>query len=177
MAALEFLIWEVEHQGYFTDYHLFCWFSSVHLGSVQFSHSVISDSVTPWTAAFKASLSITSSWSLLKFMSIESGTPSYHLILCCPLLLLPSIFPTASVSSLMSQFFTWGGQIIVPSASVLPMNIQDWFLLGLTSLMSFQSKGLSRVFSNITIQKHHFFSTHSPLWPNSHTHTRLLEKP
>ena len=67
--------------------------------SVQFSHSVMSDSVTPWTAAHQASLSITSSWSLLKLMSIKSVMPSNRLILCCPLLLLPSIFPSIRVFS------------------------------------------------------------------------------
>ena len=66
---------------------------------VQFSYSVVSDSVTPWTAAHHASLSITNSWSLLKFMSIELVMPSNHLILCCPLLLLPSIFPSTKVFS------------------------------------------------------------------------------
>ena len=60
--------------------------------------------------------------------------------------------------------------------SVLPMNIQDWFPLGLTSLISLQSKGLSRVFSNITVQKHQFFAAQLSLWPNSHIHTWLLEK-
>ena len=69
------------------------------LPSVQFSHSVVSDSATPWTAACQASLSITNSWSLLKRMSIESVMPSNHLILCHPLLLLPSIFPSIRVFS------------------------------------------------------------------------------
>ena len=72
--------------------------------------------VTPWTAACQASLSITNSWSLLKLMSIESVMPSNHLILCCPLLLLPPIFPSAGSFS-MSQFFTLGGQSIGVSAS------------------------------------------------------------
>ena len=87
--------------------------------------------IIPWTAARQASLSFTISWSLLKFMSIESVMPSNHLGLCQPLLLLPSIFP-ASGSFLMSQVFTSGGQSIGVSAStsVLPMNIQDWFPLG-----------------------------------------------
>ena len=71
----------------------------VQFSSVQFSLSVVSDSATPWTAARQASLSITSSWSLLKLMSIESVMPSNHLILCCPLLLLPSIFPSTRVFS------------------------------------------------------------------------------
>ena len=82
--------------------------------------------VTPWTAAHQASLSITSSRKLLKLMSIKSVIPSNHLILCHPLLLLPSVFPSIRVFS-MCQFFTSGGQSIGASASapVLPMNIQD----------------------------------------------------
>ena len=79
----------------------------------------------------------------------------------------------------MSQFVTSGGQSIGGSAlvSVLPMNIQDWFPLGLNGLISLKSKGLSRVFSNTTIQKHQFFSAQLSLWSNSHIHTWLLEKP
>ena len=76
----------------------------------------------------------------------------------------------------MSQLFTSGGQSIRPSASVLPMNIQGWFSLGLTGLISLLSKGLSRVFSSTTILKHQFFSTQPTLWSNSHINTRLLEK-
>ena len=85
-------------------------------------------------------------------------------------------FP-ASGSFLISQVFTSGGQSIGASASVLPMTIQDWFPLGWTGLISLQSKGLSRVFSNTTVQKHQFFGTQDSLWPNSHIHTWLLEKP
>ena len=87
-------------------------------------------------------------------------------------------FP-ASGSFLISQFFASGGQSIgaLASASVLPMNIQGWFPLGLTSFISLQSKGLSRVFSNTTVQKHPFFGTQLSLWSNSHIHTWLLEKP
>ena len=110
---------------------------------------------TSWTAACQASLSITSSWSLLKLMSIESVMPSSHLILCRPLLLLPSTFPSIRVFS--NEFFTSGSQSIGASASVLPMNIQDWFHLGWTGWISLLSKGLSRVFSNSTVQKHNFF--------------------
>ena len=115
---------------------------------------------TPWTAACQASLSITNSRSLLIFTPIESVMPSNYLILCHPLLLLPTIFPSIRVFP-MSQFFTSGGQSIGVSAtaSVLPMNIQDWFPLELTDLMSLQSKRLSRVFSNTTVQKHQFFGT------------------
>ena len=100
--------------------------------------------VTPWTAALQASLSITNSWSLLKLMSIESVMPSDHLILCRPLLLLPQSFP-ASGSFPMSLFFTSDSHSIgvSASASVLPMNIQAWFPLGLTGLISLQSKGLA----------------------------------
>ena len=113
--------------------------------------------VTPWTAAHQASLSITNSWSLLKLMPIESVMPSNHLILCWPLLLLQS-FPAAK-SFLMSQFFTLGGQSsgVSASTSVLPMNIQDWSPSEWTGWIFLQSKGLSRVFSNTTVQKHQFF--------------------
>ena len=85
-------------------------------------------------------------------------------------------FPTSG-SFLMSQLFTSGGQSIGTSASVLPMNIQDWFPLGLTGLISLKSKGLLRVFSNTTVQKHRFFSTQPSLWSSSHIHTWLLGKP
>ena len=117
---------------------------------------------TPWTAACQASLSITNSRSLLKLMSIELVMPSNHLILCCPLLLLPSIFPSIRVFSkfsFWSQFFTSGSQSvgISASASILPMNIYDWFPLWLAGSISLQSKGLSRMFSNTTVQKHQFF--------------------
>ena len=101
----------------------------------------------PWTAACWASLSITNSQSLAKLMSMESVMPSNHFILCRPLLLLPSVFPSIR-SFLMSWLFTSGGQSIKASASVLLMNNQDWFPLGLTGLISLQSKGISRVFSN-----------------------------
>ena len=125
--------------------------------------------VTPWTAERQASLSITNSWSLLRLMS-ESVMPSNHHILCRPLLLPLSVFPPASSSFPKSQFFTLGGQSIgvSVSTSVLPMNIQDLFPLGLTGLVSFQSKGLSRVFSNNTIQRLQLFSSQLSL---SHTHT------
>ena len=114
---------------------------------------------TPWTAARQASMSITNSQSLLELMSIESVMPSNHLILCCPLLLLPLILPSIRVFP-MSQLFTSGDQSIGVSAStsVLPMNTQDRSPLEWTGWISLQSKGLSRVFSNTTVQKHQFFS-------------------
>ena len=101
-----------------------------------------------------------------------------HLTLCCPLLLLPSVFP-GSGSFLMSQLFPSGGQSIgvSTSSSLLPMNIRDLFPLGLTGLISLQSKRLSRVFSNTTIWKHQFFGTQLSLWSNSDICTWLLEKP
>ena len=85
----------------------------------------------------------------------------------------------ASWSLPMSQFFASGGQSIgvSASASVLPMNIQDWFSLGWTDWISLQSKGLSRVFSNPMVQMHQFLGTQLSLWSNSHIHTWLLEKP
>ena len=114
---------------------------------------------TPWTAACQASLSITNSQSLLNLMSIESVTPFNHLILCLvPFSSRLQSFP-ASGSFQMSQFFASGGQSrgVSASASVLPVNIQDWFPLGWTDWISLQSKGLSRIFSNTTVQKHQFF--------------------
>ena len=132
---------------------------------------------TPWTAACKSSLSFSISLSLLKLMSIESVMPSKHLILCCPLYSCLQSFP-ASGFFLMSQIFASGGQCIgvSASASVLPMNIQDWFPLGRSSLISLQSKGLSRVFSNTTVQKHQFFGAQLSSQSNSHIHTWLLGK-
>ena len=114
---------------------------------------------------------------LLKLMFIESVMPSNHLILCHPLLLLPSIFPSIRFFQI-SQFFTSGGQSIgvSASASVLPMNIQDWFPLGWTGWISLQSKGFSSVFSNTAVQKHQFFGSQLSLWSNSHIHTWLLGK-
>ena len=131
--------------------------------------------VIPWTTAHQASLSITNSRSLFKLMSIKSVMPSNHLILCHPLLLLPSIFPSIRVFSNDLALYS---QSIAASAlvSVFPMNIQGWFPLGLTDLISLLSKGFSRVFSS-TIQKHQFFGAQPSSWSNSHIHTWLLEKP
>ena len=113
---------------------------------------------TPWIAARQASLSITNFQSSLKLMSIESVMPSSHLILCLPLLLLSSIFRSIRVFSNALDLHIRGPSIgASTSASVLPMNIRGWFPLGLTGLISLQSKGLSRVFSSPTVQKHQFF--------------------
>ena len=133
---------------------------------------------TPWVAALQASLSLTNSRSSPKLMSIESVMPSSHLILCCPFSSCPQSLP-ASRSFPMSQLFPWGGQSIgvSASASVLPMNIQDQYPLGWTGWISLQSKGLSRVFSNTTVQKHQFFGAQPSSQSNSHIHTWLLWKP
>ena len=118
----------------------------------------MSNSLQPYGLQHARPESITNSQSLLKLMSIELVMPSNHLILRHPLLLLSSIFP-ASGSFLMSQFFASSGQSLGVSAStsVLPMTIQDRFPLRWTGWISLQSKGLSRVFSNTTVQNHQFF--------------------
>jgi len=125
----------------------------IQFSSVQ-SFSCVWLFATPWIAARQASLSITISQSSLKSMSIELVMPSSHLILCCPLLLLPQSLP-ASESFPMSQLFTWGSQSIGVSAlaSFLPKKSQDWSHLEWTGWISLQSKGLSRVSSNTTVQK------------------------
>ena len=128
---------------------------------------------TPWTAAYHALLSSSISWSLLRFMPVQSVMLSKCLILYCPLLNFCLQSFSASGSVPLNQLFT---SSIGASASVLPVTIQDWFPLGLTGLISLMSKGLSRVFST-EVQKHQCFHTQSSLWPNSHIHTWLLEKP
>ena len=111
---------------------------------------------TPWTAAHQASLSITNSRSSLRLMSVEWEIPTHHLI---PFSSHLQSFP-ASGSFPMSQFIASGVQSVGVSAStsVLPMNIQDWYPLGWTGWISLQSKELSRVFSNTTVQKHQWFA-------------------
>ena len=122
-------------------------FSSVQLLScVQFF-------ATPWTAAHHTSLSITNSWSLLKLMSIESVMPSSHLILCCPLLLLPSIFPASVLCIRWPKYWSFIFSIS-PSNEYSELISFRW-----TDWISLQSKGLSRVFSNTMVQKHPFFGS------------------
>ena len=130
--------------------------------SVQFSRSVISNSVTPWTALRQASLSIAISRSFLKLMSIESVMPSNHLILYRPLLLLSSIFPSTRVFSKESALhIRWPEYWASVLASVLSMNIQGWHPSEFTGLISLLSKGLSRVFSNTSFltQFSHLYMT------------------
>jgi len=139
-------------------------------GSVHFSRSVVSDSLrphglqyarppcpSPTPGAYSNSCPLSRWWCHATISHLQS---------------LP-----ASGSFPVSQFFASGGQSIGTSASVLPMNIQDWFPLGLTGLISLQSKGLSRVFSNTTVQKHQFFKAQLCLWSNYHVLTWLLEEP
>ena len=131
--------------------------------SVQFSHSVVSDSLRPHEpqhAKPPCPSPITNLLTnLLKLSSIESVMPPNYLILCRPFLLSPSIIPSIRVFSNESVLPSGGHNIAVSaSASVLPVNIQDWFPLGWTGWISLQSKGLSRIFSNTTVQKHQFFS-------------------
>ena len=115
----------------------------------------MSDSVTPWTAARQATLSIANLWGFLKLMSIESVMPSNHLIFCRHVLLRPSIFPSIRVFSKESVLHSRWPKYWIFSFSISPsMNIQNWFPLGLTSWISLQSKGCSKVFCNTTVQKH-----------------------
>ena len=149
----------------------------INISSVQ-SLSHVRLFATPWTAACQASL---------PSPTPEACSNSCPLSQWCHPTILSSVIPyssclescLASGSFQMSQFFTSGSQSIgaSASASVLPMNIQDWFPLELTGLISLQSKGLSRVFSNTTVQKYQFFSAQLSLWSNSHIHTWLMEKP
>ena len=138
-----------------SEFSLITWgFSSVQLLSRVLLFA------TPWTKEYQASLSITNSWSPPKLMSIELVMPSNHLILCHPLLLPPSIFPSIRVFSNESTLhIRWPSIGVSASTSVLPMNTQDQSPLGWTGWISLQSKGLSRVFSNTRVQKHQFFGT------------------
>ena len=147
--------------------------------SVQFSHSVVSNSLRPHESQHTRP-------------PCPSPTPAVHPNPCplsrwchptisssvIPCSSFPQSFP-ASGSFLMSQLFASGDQStgVSASTSVFPMNIQDWFPLEWTGWISLQSKGLSRVFSNTTVPKHQFFGTQISLWSNSHIHTWPLENP
>ena len=151
--------------------------SIINFSSVQ-SFSRVWLFATPWTAIHQASLSITNSWSLLKLMSIKSVMRSNHLIFCSSLLLPPSIFSSIRVFSVESVLrIRWPKIGASASVSVLPMNTQGWFPLGLTGLTSLKSKGLSRVFSNTTVQKHQFFGAQLSSQSNCNIHTWPLKKP
>ena len=148
----------------------------LHLSLVQFSSITQSCSTlcNPMNCSMPGFLVHHQLLELLKFMSIALVMPPNHLFLCCPPSRVQSF--SASGSFPVSCFFASGGQGIGVSASVLPMNSQGWFPFGLTGLISFQSKGLRRVFSSITVWKHWFFCT-QPLWSNSHILLWLVEKP
>ena len=132
---------------------------------------------TPWIAAHQASLSITNSRSSLRLTSIESVMPSSHLILCCPLFLLPPIRPSIRVFSNESTLcMRWPKYWSFTLTSFLPKNTQGWSPSEWTGWISLQSKELSRVFSNIAVQKHQFFGAQPSSQSNSHIHTWSLEK-
>ena len=152
---------------------------SSNVSSVQISHSVVSDSFRPHESQYTRP-------------PCPSLTPGVYPNSCpssqwCHPDISSSVIPFSSCpqslpsseSFPMSQLFAWGGQSIgvSTSASVLPMNTQDWSPLGWTGWISLKFKGLSRVFSNTTVQKHHFFGTQLSSQSNSHIHTWLLEKP
>ena len=128
----------------------------------------------PVECSITGSSVLTISWSLLKLTSVELVMPFNHLIICSPFSFCLQSFP-ASGSFPLSQLLASNGQSIGPLASVLPVNIQGWFPLELTGLISLQSTGLSRVFSNTTVQKHHFFCIQLSSQSNSHIHTWLLK--
>ena len=147
--------------------------------SVQFSFSVMSDSLQPHELQHSKLL-------------CSSPTPRACSNSCpssqwCHPTISSSVMPFSSCLQSfqesgcfpMSQFFASGGQNtgVSDSASVLPMNIQDWFPLGVTGLITLQSKGLSRVFANTTVQKHQFSGAQLSLWSNCHIYTWLLERP
>ena len=142
------------------------------LSSVQ-SLSCVQLFAIAWTAACQASLSITNSQSLPKFMSIESVMPSNHLILCHPLLLLPSMFPSIRVFSNESVLrVRW---LKYWNFNISPSNEYSGLISFTIDLLDLQ--GFSIVFSNTTVQKHQFFDAQLSFWSNSHIHTWLLEKP
>ena len=162
--------------GYFIDRGLW-WLQEVQFSSVQFSCLVVSDSLRPHESQNARP-------------PCPSPTPGVHsdsrpLSQWCYPAIASSVIPfsscphslPASKSFPMSQLFAWGGQSTGVSASVLPMNTQDWPPLGWTGWISLQSKGLSRVFSNTTVQNHQFFNAQLSSQSNSHIYTWPLEKP
>ena len=147
--------------------------------SVQFSHSAMSDSLWPHGLQHaRLPCPSPTSRALLNWCSSSQWCHPTILSSVIPFSSCPQSFPALG-SFPVSQFFASGGQSIgaSASASVLPMNIQGWFPLGWTGWISLQSKGLSRVFSNTTVQKHQFFGAQLSSESNSHIHTWPLEKP
>ena len=162
-----FYLWSVNKINMFLQF-------IIHFGSVAQSCPTLCDPMDCSTPGFPL------------HHQLPEVTHSYPLSQWCHLTISSSVIPfssclqsfPASGSFPMSQLFAWGGQStgVSASASVLPMNYQDWFTLGLTGWISFQSKGLSRVFSNTIVQKHQFLHTQLSLWSDSHIHIWLLEK-
>ena len=150
-----------------TVYWMKYWKNDWHLENSQYVVQLLSCVWPPWSAAHQASLSFSISWSLRELMSIETMKLSNHLILCCPFSSCLSFLASGSFPK--SWLLTSGGQSIGASASVsfLPMNIQGWFPLGLTGLISWLSKGLSRDFSSTTVGKHQFLGAQSFFSVNS----------
>ena len=159
----------------FQKFKMKCFFSflDIQFSSVQFSCSVMSDPATPWIAARQTSLSIINSRSSLKWDSHPAISSSVVPFSSCPQCL------PASESFPMSQLFARGGQSTGVSAlaSFLPKNTQGWSPSEWTGWISLQSKGLSGVFSNTTVQKRQFFGAQLSSQSNSHIHTWPLEKP
>ena len=150
---------------------------SVQFSSVQ-SLSRVRLFVTPWIVARQASLSITISWSSLRLTSIKSVMPSSHLILGRPLLLRPQIPPSIRVfSNELTLRMRWPKYWSFTFSIIPPKKSQGWSPSEWTGWISLQSKGLSRVFSNTTVQKHQFFGTQPSSQSNSHIHTWPQEKP
>ena len=162
-----------------SSWRFILWYSTHDVSAVQFNCSVMSDSLRPHEPQHARP-------------PCPSPTPGVHPNPCpssqwCHPTILSSVIPffscpqsfPASASFQISQLFAWGGQSIgvLALTSILPMNTQDWSSLGWTGWISLQSKGLSRVFSNTTVQKHEFFGAQLSLWTNSHIHTWPLEKP
>ena len=153
--------------------------STLPLWNSLFSPLVISDSVTPWTAACWASLSFTISQSLLKFMSIESVIPSNHLTLCYPLLLLPSIFPSIRVFSSERAFLIRWPKYWSFSFSISPFSEYSGlisFRIDWLDLLAVQGT-LKSLLPSTTIGKHQFFGTWPCLWSNCLICTWLLATP
>ena len=144
----------------------------IQFRSVQFSHSVVSDSATPWTTAHQASLSITNSWSLLKLVFIESVMPSNHLILCHPLLFPPLVFLSIMVfSNQLALHIRQPNYWTSASASVLLMTIQDYFLQDGLVGSPCSPRDSQESFPTPQLKSHQFFGVQPSLWSNSHIHT------
>ena len=169
--TLKFSMW----RGILKDLDWSVW--EVVLVFLLFSHSVVCDSSWHWLQHARLFCLSVSPRVCSNSCPLKLAEPSNHLILCYPLFLLPSIFPSIRVFSNESVFTSGGWSIgASASASVLPINIQGWFPLGLTGLNSLLPKGLARIFSSTTVQKHQFFGVQPSLVSNSDICKWLLEK-